>query len=275
MYMRYQEEENNYPKAILLSSLIVLLFLLTSYFIVIHEPFKQEDIGFGGIIVNYGTSEEGMGADNMSVEEPSVNPDANHALPDKVTKNTNPIKNPSAETSDKDIVTQDNEEAPSVIKKNSETTHAVSTNKTPKENKPILNPNALYKGAKNDGQTRGDGTGNIPGNQGSKNGDPLATNYGEGGSGAGNVSLSLVNRRFINTPKIDDQGQSAGKIVVEIRVDKTGEVVFARAGAKGTTLSDLNLWHKCESAVLGAKLNQLDSAPEVQLGTVVFNFKVK
>ena len=85
MYMQYQEEENNYPKAILLSSLIVLLFLLASYFIVIHEPFKQEDIGFGGIIVNYGTSEQGMGAGNMRVEEPSVNPDAKHDLLDKVT----------------------------------------------------------------------------------------------------------------------------------------------------------------------------------------------
>ena len=36
MYMQYQEEENNYPKAILLASLIALLFPLASYFIVIH-----------------------------------------------------------------------------------------------------------------------------------------------------------------------------------------------------------------------------------------------
>lgn len=273
--MHYQEEDNNYPKAILLSSLIVVLFLLASYYIVIREPFKQEDIGVGGIIVNYGTTDQGMGANNMSVEEPSIDPNANQTLPDKVIENTSPIKNPSAETSAKDIVTQNNEEAPSVIKKNSKNPNAVSTNKSAKENKPILNPNALYKGSKNNGHTQGDGTENTPGNQGSRFGDPLSANYGEGGSGAGNVSLSLINRRFTSTPKINDQGQSAGKIVVEIRVDKTGEIVFARAGAKGTTLSDLQLWKKCETAVLGAKLNQLDSAPDIQLGTVTFNFKVK
>ena len=58
-------------------------------------------------------------------------------------------------------------------------------------------------------------------------------------------------------------------------MDKNGEVVYARAGAKGTTLSDLNLWRKCEQAVMGARLNRLESAPDVQIGVVMFNFKVK
>ena len=269
------QEEDNYPKAFLLSSLIVVLFLLASYFIVIREPFKQEEVGFGGIIVNYGTSEEGMGTDYMSVEEPSIDPHANHAQPEKAVEDFEPIKSPSAETDNKDVVTQDEEEAPSVAKKNHKATEIVTTNRTPKENKPVLNPNALYKGSQNNGQTTGDGTSNVSGNQGSRYGDPLFPNYGEGGAGFGNVSLSLVNRTFINIPKIDDQGQSAGKIVVEIRVDQTGKIVFARAGAKGTTLSDLKLWHKCEIAILGSKLNRLDSAPELQFGLVTFNFKVK
>ncbi len=272
--MRHHED-NNYPKAILLSSLVIGLFLLISHLIILHQPFKQEDIGLGGIIVNYGTSDIGMGTDYMSVDEPAVDPHANHELPNKVVENTTPISDPAAETSDKDIATQTVEDAPTVVKKNSLTPNPVSTIKSTKETKPVINPNALYKGAKNDGQAKGDGTGNVAGNQGSKNGDPLSPNYGDGGSGLGNINLSLVNRRFVNTPKIDDQGQSAGKIVVEIRVDKTGQVVFARAGAKGTTLSDLKLWKKCEEAVLGSRLNQLDSAPEVQLGMVTFHFKVK
>ena len=110
---------------------------------------------------------------------------------------------------------------------------------------------------------------------GSKNGDPLSPNYGEGGSGFGGLSLSLANRRFVSIPRIDDDGQNAGKIAVEIKVDKNGVVVFARAGARGTTLSDLKLWRKCEAAVTGARLNQLESAPDVQIGVVVFNFKVR
>jgi hypothetical protein len=62
---------------------------------------------------------------------------------------------------------------------------------------------------------------------------------------------------------------------VDIRVDKNGNVVYARAGARGTTISDANLLDKCEDAVKRARLNSLDSAPETQQGTVVFVFKVQ
>lgn len=268
-------EDNNYPKAFLFSSVVMGLLLLICHLIILQQPLKQDDIGVGGIIVNYGTSDSGMGDDFMSIDEPSVDQNANNSLPNKVANNPPPINDHYTETSDKDIASQDLEDAPSVVKKNSSTPNPVSTIKDSKDTKPVINPNALYKGAKNNGQGKGDGSGNTAGNQGSKNGDPLSPNYGEGGSGSGNINLSLANRRFVSIPKVDDQGQSAGKVVVEIRVDKTGEVVFARAGAKGTTLSDLKIWKKCEEAVLGSRLNQLESAPDIQLGIVVFNFRVK
>ena len=44
---------------------------------------------------------------------------------------------------------------------------------------------------------------------------------------------------------------------------------------KGTTLNDRELWQKCKDAVMGARLNQSTTAPDVQVGVVVFNFKVK
>lgn len=270
--MQYTEE-NNYPKALALSATAMAILLAISYFIVIGMPFKQEEVGTGGIIVNYGTSDQGMGDDFMSVDEPSVDPNANGALPDNLSTNTNTT--PSAQSSTKSVVTQDAEDAPSIATKNKNTSSNPATNTEIKQSQPTVNQNALYKGKKNNGQGSGDGTTGTAGNQGSKNGDPLSPNYGEGGSGFGGVSLSLANRRFVSIPRIEDDGQSSGRIAVEIRVDKTGMVVFARAGAKGTTLSDLKLWRKCEMAVTGARLNQLESAPDVQIGVVVFNFKVK
>lgn len=265
--------ENNYPKAIGISTALLAGFILLSFFIVLNSS-MPEDVGTGGIIVNFGTAEMGMGDDLMSIDEPSVDPNANNAMPDKVVQTT-PAENPSVQTSDKSIVTQNTEDAPEVVTEEKASTTAPATTAPTKESKPSVNANALYKGKKNDGSGKGDGTGNTPGNQGSAQGDPLSPDYGEGGSGNGGVRLSLANRRFVNIPKIDDQGQSSGKIAVEIRVDKTGTVVFARAGARGTTLSDLKLWRKCEAAVVGAKLNQLESAPDVQTGVVVFNFKVE
>ena len=272
--MQYQED-NNYPKAILFTFLLVGILWLTFYFIVFKQPIKQEDVGIGGIVVNYGTADVGMGNNYMQADEPSIHPHANHDLSNRITVNKEPLKHSSAETTDQNIVTQDLEDAPAFNSKDGKTRPAISTHTPTKNNQPAPNPNALYKGASNGGQGNGDGTGSTVGNQGSRSGDPLSSNYGQGGSGSGNVSLSLVNRVFVSTPTIEDQGQSAGKIVVEIRVDKMGNVVFARAGAKGTTLSDLALWHKCEVAASGTKLNQLDAAPDIQSGTIIFNFRVK
>lgn len=274
--MQYQrQEENNYPKAFAISSAIMVSFLVLSFFIIASRATPPEEVGTGGIIVNYGTSEIGMGDDYMSVEEPSVAENANNTPPDKVITETDPITTSSAAVSDKYIVTQDAEDAPEIVTKDKSTAKTPSVSLPTKENKPTVNQNALYKGKKNNGIGRGDGTGTTPGNQGSKEGDPLSPNYGKGGSGFGNVSLSIDNRSFVSIPKIEDNGQSSGKIAVEIRVDKTGKVTYARAGARGTTLSDVALWRKCEQAVLGAQLNQLESAPDVQIGKVVFNFKVR
>lgn len=266
-------EENNYPKALIISTLTMGVLLLISYLLVMGMPFEQTDVGTGGIIVNYGTAEEGMGDDYMSVEEPSIDPNANNTKPDNVSKT--PSETPSVQSSDKSVVTQDADDAPAVSSKPSKSTNTPTQATETKPTSPAVNQNALYKGKKNAGTGQGDGTTGTPGNQGSPDGDPLSPDYGKGGSGFGNVNLSLANRRFVSIPRIEDDGQSSGKIAVEIRVDKTGEVVFARAGAKGTTLSDLDLWKKCERAVVGARLNQLESAPEVQIGVVVFHFKVK
>lgn len=62
---------------------------------------------------------------------------------------------------------------------------------------------------------------------------------------------------------------------MRITINKQGLVVDAVAGVKGTTLQDLDLWAKCKAAVMGARLNQNDAAPDLQVGVVVFNFKVK
>ncbi len=268
------QEQNNYPKAIAISTAILVVFVLLSLFLIISTS-KPEEVGTGGLIVNYGTSDVGLGNDYMSIEEPSVDPNANNTPPDKVIPNQEPQKNVSAQATDKNIVTQDVEDAPEVTTTTKKNNSAPTTSTETKESKPTLNPNALYKGKKNNGTGLGDGTGNTPGNQGKKEGDPLSNSYSGTGSGNGGVALSLANRRFLTSPRIDDNGQQSGKIAVTIQVDRSGTVIKAEAGARGTTLTDISLWDKCEKAVLGAKLNTLESAPDIQQGVVVFNFKVR
>lgn len=273
--MQYQrQEDNNYPKAFAISTAIMGGLLIISFFIVASRV-KEEEVGTGGIIVNYGTSEIGMGDDYMSIEEPSTAPDANNTAPDKVLTEDQKVSDPVSEVTDKSIATQNTEDAPEIVTKEKSVAKAPSVSLPAKENKPTVNQNALYQGKKNNGSGRGDGIGDVAGNQGSKDGDPLSPDYGEGGSGNGGVALDLKSRRFTNLVIPKDDGQQYGRVAVKISVDRNGIVVGAMVIGKGTTLTDKTIWEKCRQAVLGASLNKLESAPDIQQGVVIFNFKVK
>jgi hypothetical protein len=271
--MMYPKEENNYPKAVAISTGIMIFLIALSFFIAIGTFQPPVEAGMGGIVVNYGTSVTGMGTDYTSIEEPSADPNANNKPPDKVVPKEPTKETPTNQNSTKEIVTQSTEEAVSVNTKSSNKSTAPTATTETKPAKPVINQNALYKGKANKGTGGGDGTGTTPGNQGDKDGDPLANNYGEGGSGFGETPIAL--RKFTNLVTPQDDGQKTGKIAVRIKINKSGIVIDATPGVKGTTLNDRELWQKCKDAVMGARLTQSESAPDVQIGVVVFNFKVK
>jgi hypothetical protein len=265
--------ENNYPKAIIIATALMGLFIAFSFFWVISAFKPEEELGMGGMVVNYGTAEVGMGNDYTSIEEPSMDPNANNKMPDKVTPEQKVTPTTSSQVDAKDVITQNSEDAVAIDTKATKTTTAPTSATESKPTQPTVNPNALYKGNKNNGKGQGDGTGATPGNQGSINGDPLAPNYGEGGSGNGNTPIPLSKFNNLVTP-IDD-GQETGKIVVKIRVNRNGQVISASAGARGTTFSNDALYRKCEKAVMNATLEKIDKGPEIRTAVVVFNFKVK
>lgn len=267
------EEQNNYPKALGIAGAIMGSLLLISFFIMIGSSLPQ--FGMGGIIVNYGTSEFGMGDDYMTVDEPSMHPNANEVRPDRIDPNLSPEVAPSQQVTDRTVATQDVEEAPAVVANETRKANATETTTEKTNSQPTVNPNALYKGRQNTSTGRGDGTGNVAGNQGSELGDPLAANYGEGGSGFGNTGLSIANRRWVVPPNIEDNGQQSGIVAVEVHVAPNGTVTYARAGVRGTTLPDRSLWEKCEAALRGARLNQIANSPSVQKAVIHFNFRLK
>lgn len=273
MYYHQIQEENNLPKALGISSIVMAALAAIGFFIVFTQDIPE--YGMGGIIVNYGTSAEGMGDDYMSVDEPSMDENANNVKPDKIDPTSTPIPTPSQQVTDQSVQTQDMDDAP-VVKKNEKPVqaNAVEATTEKKNATPAVNPNALYKGKKNNAQGTGDGTGSTPGNQGSELGDPLASNYGEGGSGFGNTMLDLKNRRFEVRPNVEDNGQQTGVVKVEFTVDKSGRIISARQ-AKGTTIADYRLVEKCLSAVRRARLNSLANAPDTQTGLITFRFRVR
>jgi TonB family protein len=261
-------EENNYPKAFLATGLILAALAVLCYFIVFENPPGRVD-GTGGILVNYGTTDEGSGKDISSREEPSVSPKANHTAPDKVVKAPPTEQKTQTDNSTQKIVTQDNEDAAEVANKSKKTSPTVATQTTQPVKKQVVNTNALYKGAASTGTGAGDGTTGKTGNQGSPNGSPLAENYGKGGSGNG---LNLPNWSFLNTPEVGNPHRVPGIVIIDFTIDQNGNVIQTSINRKSR--AELTLESNCESAIKHSKFVSSSPANGNQKGQMTFIFKV-
>ena len=234
-------EQNNYPRAFLATGIVLAALAALCYFIVFVSPPKEIE-GTGGILVNYGTSDQGMGTDYTSTAQPSIAEHPNHTLPTKVTPAPPTEQKTQVDNSDKKVVTQNNEDAPTVASNSKKSSPTVATQAAKAVPKPVVNQNALYKGKANNGTGAGDGTTNTPGNQGKPNGSTLTNNYNGTGSGNGG-NLNLDQRSFVTRPSVSDPHRRAGKVVIDIQVDKNGTVTYARSG-RGTTMTGFRPYRK-------------------------------
>lgn len=269
--MEYREE-NNYPKAFIATGIIVAFLLALCYFIVFDVPAKPVE-GTGGILVNYGTTDAGMGTDYTSTEQPSIAEKANHTQPTKVTQAPPTDQKTAEETTDKKILTQNTEDAPEVASEAKKPSKSVTAPTTKSVAKPTVNQNALYKGKSNGGTGAGDGTTNTPGNQGNPNGSTLSNNYNGNGSGNGG-NIGLGNRSFVSRPHVDDDHRVAGRIYIECIVDKNGNISQVGIG-RGTTITDDALIERCMNAVRNSKVTPDDNAADQQKVRIPFIFILK
>ena len=253
--------------------LLVLLFL----YIFLKPPFPP--LSDSGVFLNLGIMDEGTGMvqpEGTTKELQAPSPEA-----------SSPVAQKSAEK----IVTQDiDENVPAVVNKedNKKSTQAAknnqkATSQNNKNNPPIEappKPKALYPGNQSTASTS-EGTGNTAGDQGKPNGDPKGTDYsgnpglggpGKGGTG-GSPQLGMSGRKIIYFPPIIDNSQKFGRVVVNIKVDKDGTVVFAKATQKGSTTTDAYLYSLAEQAALKTKVNSDADAAEEQFGTITYTFK--
>jgi outer membrane biosynthesis protein TonB len=263
------EEPNNYPRAFLATGIIVIVAAFLCYIIIMDNPPPVVD-GTGGILVNYGTTDAGMGKDINSTEEPSVAPNANHEQTSKVTPAPTTEQKSQVETSNEKVVTQDNEDAPAVSPNSKKPSKSATAEVAKPVKKEVVNQAALYKGAAKAGNGAGDGTTNTPGNQGSKNGSPLASNYGDGGSGNG---VSGTQWSFVTMPSVKNVNRMEGTVVIDITIDANGNVTEAHSDRK-TRMGDLDLINRCIGAVKESKLTSANTASGNQKGQVTFKFDV-
>jgi colicin import membrane protein len=97
---------------------------------------------------------------------------------------------------------------------------------------------------------------------------------GPGGTGKG-VSYNLGGRGVQSLPLPKYDYQEGGKVVVEVTVDRDGNVSGAVAGIKGSTTLDADLLRIAKEAALKAKFEVKHDAPPAQKGTITYDFKLK
>ncbi len=117
---------------------------------------------------------------------------------------------------------------------------------------------------------QGDDEGEDGKNKGDENGNPNSN--GQSPNGPPGISFSLSGRQAgtLEKPVCDIQDQ--GKVVVEIRVNRAGKVVSAVPGVKGTTTHNRSLWEAARKAAETQNFDKKSNAPEVQKGTITYNF---
>ena len=231
-------------------ALVVLLLFLMAFRTPLPLPGEE------GVEVDLGMMDQGMG--NIQPEKPAIPMAAQ----------------PQQEQSKKeeDIVTQNDEEAPAIEKP--KTVKPKQEAKPAEQPKPTVNQKALFKGSNNPQAGGSEGITGQPGDQGKPNGLAGIKKYdGNGGKGNG-TGYDLGGRGAKSLHRPDDDFSEEGKIVVDIWVNRAGQVVRAEVATKGTEIFNNTMRQKAIQAAKRSTFAADPDAPEEQHGTITYTFVI-
>ncbi|MBR5081215.1 MAG: TonB family protein [Bacteroidales bacterium] len=235
---------------IVVHALVVLVLFLMAFRTPLPLPGEE------GVEVDLGMMDQGMG--NIQPEKPAI-PMA--AQPQQE-------QNKSKE----EIVTQNDEEAPAIEKPKN--VKPKQETKPVEEPKPTVNQKALFKGSNNPQAGGSEGITGQPGDQGKPNGLAGIKKYdGNGGKGNG-TGYDLGGRGAKSLHRPDDDFSEEGRIVVDIWVNRAGQVVRAEVATKGTDIIDNAMRQKAIQAARRSTFASDPDAPEEQHGTITYTFVI-
>ena len=234
---------------IMVHALAVLVLFLMAFKTPLPLPGEE------GVEVDLGMMDQGMG--NLQPETP--------AIPMTAQPEQQQSKN------EEDIVTQNDEEAPAIEKPKTTKTKQEQPAEQPK---PTVNKKALFKGSNNPQAGGSEGVTGQPGDQGNPNGLAGIKQYdGQGGKGNG-TGYDLGGRGAKSLHRPSDDFSEEGIVVVDIWVNRTGQVTRAEVARKGTTLINNDMRQKAIQAALRSTFASDPNAPEEQHGTITYTFVI-
>lgn len=246
------ENRNDRLKGIIAALLLLLLLFMLSLFMGFYYP--EPPIPDEGVEIDMGGGGSSGGMEGtQSIPEPQ--------------SASKPLPSSSSST----YVTDDRDDNPyspvaTPSTKPTEATRVIQ----PEPPKKQVNPNAMFtkKGSSN---APGNGSSSGPGQGGGK-GDKPGDGTGPGiGTDIG-PSFSIVGRTAKALPKPSYDSNSQGKIVIDVKVDQSGNVTGAQYNSRLSNISDLKLIAAAIDAAKKSKFSvKLDAAVE-QVGTITYTF---
>jgi hypothetical protein len=261
-----------------ITSLLILVILLLLF--VVGMPYMNPPEEFG-VAVNFGTSNVGSGtiqplnpapqATSQPKTESQVTPTETKKVSEEVL--TNDLQESIAINKEKEEALKKQQEAERIARAKEE--QEIKRQQEEVEKKKKLD--ALIGGVTNsDGKdTRGEGSDDTAGDKGQLDGNPYASSYfGGSGPGKGGVGYGL-NGRGTPTREIYKQNcNEYGLVIVQIEVNRSGEVIKAEPGIKGTTNTHPCLLEPAKKIALSHKWPPDPNAPARQIGFVSINFSI-
>ncbi len=273
--------------SLLLTMLLILMFYLGLAYL---DPPPES-----GISVNFGTTDFGSGRVQPKERVRSEPLNTPPVEPQKMEPQPQESAAP-AETTEK-VLTQDNEEsikikqqqearrkADEAARKAKAEAERIEREKKAAEERARREQEAkkrkldeLMGGiSKSEGTSSGsEGDDNRAGDKGRPDGDPYASSYyGSPGSGGGGAGYGLNGRSLASRGKVVQECNEEGRVVVKIEVDRSGKVISAVPGVRGTTNNHPCLLEPARKTAFLHKWNPDSKAPNRQIGFVVVNFKL-
>jgi outer membrane biosynthesis protein TonB len=273
---------------LLLSALLLLLFYIGLTYL--DPPIEK------GIAVNFGTMEFGSGevqptepvrSEPREVESrPEPQEVAEPAEPKETVVEEAPVEEVLTSNDEETIKLRQQQEAKRKAEEQAEKAKSeaerIAREKREAEERKRQEQEAKKKSVdaliggigKSDGTTTGsEGDDDRAGDKGQPDGNPYASSYyGSPGSGTGGYGLS--GRSLAKKGKVQQDCNEEGRVVVRITVDRSGKVIKAEPGVKGTTNNAQCLLVPARKTALLHKWNPDSNAPSQQIGFVVVNFKL-
>ena len=263
-----KEEKKSLVITIVIHTIILLLLFLFGLKY-LDPPIEN------GIAINFGTTDFGSG-NTQPLEEIKTSPNTSST---QAESQIDPVI-------EEQVITQETEEAPVIKKETNTKENTTPVKEIPKEEvvkkdqKPDKSTTdaltSIIDGPKKDGKaSEGEGDDNKAGDKGNPDGDPNSNSYygvGVGLDGDGNYLLG--GRKALVKKIIVQDCNQEGIVVVDIDVDRNGNVIRAIPGVKGTTNNSKCLLDPARQAALQTKFNADEKAPARQFGRIIYRFSL-